>query len=411
MWDNIEQIIMSEKPSDIHSKKEHKLTRRRIMKYLTAAGMTPVAASRITVDDVKAADSDQVPISLDVEGEIKKNVPADWYDQLIKTRDVRDRVGNNHGHRKSVISVGYSGGEGTENPHLVITFNKNSDQKEKDKSETPEERDGIEIKKQEVEPPEPHNCPDSTRYDLICDDYDCRPLPVGDNIPGGTLADITYVGHGWGGITSRTMDNNATYHNSWMITAHQANCAANRENVYHQPAKDGGEGYKIGELAEVHPQYAVAIIEATRGVDDDILPSPYVHESSNIHSGDVYGPIENTMSQDGVDIWRREERLVFRYGPRSCYADGKIQTIDKNYSVDDSLGWCASEIKEVIKMKNMESDSGDSGSLEWGYYSPDDVYLGISMHITSESGGLLSGPTSVGTAGYRINNDLGYYWK
>lgn len=59
---------MERKPSNIHSKKEHKLTRRRIMKMLTAAGVAPAAASRITVDDVKAADSDQIPISLDVGG-------------------------------------------------------------------------------------------------------------------------------------------------------------------------------------------------------------------------------------------------------------------------------------------------------------------------------------------------------
>ena len=98
-------------PSDVHRSKDTKLTRRRILRTLTAAGVTPVAASRITVDDVKAADDDQVPISLDVKGEIKKNVPADWYDKLIHTRDIRSKLSRNHDHRESVLGVGYSPGK------------------------------------------------------------------------------------------------------------------------------------------------------------------------------------------------------------------------------------------------------------------------------------------------------------
>lgn len=76
---------MVEKPSDIHRKESHKLTRRRIVKMLTASGVAPAAASLITVDDVKGADNDQVPISLDTNGEYKVNVAADWYDRVVHT--------------------------------------------------------------------------------------------------------------------------------------------------------------------------------------------------------------------------------------------------------------------------------------------------------------------------------------
>lgn len=52
------------------------------MKIAAATGMSSVAASQLTVDDVKATDSDQVRIPLDTEGEYKTNVPADWYNKL-----------------------------------------------------------------------------------------------------------------------------------------------------------------------------------------------------------------------------------------------------------------------------------------------------------------------------------------
>lgn len=123
---------MVKNPSDIHSKKTHKLTRRRVVRMLTAAGVAPAAASRITVDDVKAADDDQVPISLDVDGKIKENVPANWYDRIVHTRNVTDKIQESYGHRKSVIGIGYSAGErGGDNPYVVVGINQDSNSKEK----------------------------------------------------------------------------------------------------------------------------------------------------------------------------------------------------------------------------------------------------------------------------------------
>jgi hypothetical protein len=83
----------------------------------------------------------------------------------------------------------------------------------------------------------------------------------------------------------------------------------------------------------------------------------------------------------------------------------------ENYGVDDeAYGYCASEIREVVET-NGESDDGDSGSLMWGYYQPDDAYLGIALEFTGSRGGIIEPNYAMGTAGYRIYQDLGYYWK
>lgn len=233
--------------------------------------------------------------------------------------------------------------------------------------------------KKEISPPEAHSCPDSPRYEDLCNDYDCRPLPEGSSIPSGTLADVPRVGGGWGGITTRVKDSNATYHNSWMICAHQTpDCTASGDAVHHQPTLDGGDGYKIGEIAAIHPEYDVAIVEPTRGVDEDILPSPYLHDSTDIHNGGTWGPISNTMSRDAVDRWKSEEREVFRFGPSTCYDSGTVNSISEDYTV---TGACHPTVAEVVRINDSATEEGDSGSLHWGYYEPEDIYLGIGLHV------------------------------
>ena len=52
------------------------------MKATVATGISPTTASRVTVSDIKAADSDQTIIPPDTEGQYKTQVPKDWYNHL-----------------------------------------------------------------------------------------------------------------------------------------------------------------------------------------------------------------------------------------------------------------------------------------------------------------------------------------
>lgn len=64
---------------------------------------------------------------------MKENVPAGWYDRVLHTRDVRDKIAKNHGQRSSVLGIGYQAGKtGGENPSIVIDFNKESEDKKRE---------------------------------------------------------------------------------------------------------------------------------------------------------------------------------------------------------------------------------------------------------------------------------------
>lgn len=372
---------------------------------MTASGVAPAAASRITVDDVKAADSDQVPVSVDVDGEIIAHVPADWYDRVVHAREVRDRVANNHKHRPSIIGIGYDPAtrdRGT--PAVKGIFNDNHPRKNSEKGKIPGEQDGIPIEKQEEKEPTKDSC-SSSSASHACSNYDCEPLPFGWDIPGGAAMETRWLGDGsTASHTSSAYDGNGEHGYGWMICAHQAvNCNAAGE-MYHQPKGDGG--YKVGEVVEIFPQYDFAFVKATRGVDDNILPSPYVHESSDLQYGDRYGPIEATMSEDAVAMWAEDgnKRAVFRYGMGSCYDNG---TIDGVYP---GIGEECGQIQIESLRVNMQSENGDSGGLHFGYYEEQDIYLGIGFHWGSVDRPFLS-DIAWATPGYRIKQDLGYFWS
>ncbi|MFT4905858.1 MAG: hypothetical protein ACI8UR_002439, partial [Natronomonas sp.] len=108
---------MDKEPSSINSKKASKLTRRRLMKMATAAGFPAATALSLTPEDVKASDSDQVTIAFDVTGEVKKQVPADWYDHVRRTKRVKSDIEQKFLDREGINSVGVRTGS---DPHVIV---------------------------------------------------------------------------------------------------------------------------------------------------------------------------------------------------------------------------------------------------------------------------------------------------
>ncbi|MCY4729814.1 twin-arginine translocation signal domain-containing protein [Natronomonas gomsonensis] len=97
-------------PRDLNRLNEHKLTRRRVMKAAAAAGMSSAAVLTMTPDDVKAADSDQVTIPFDTEGEEKKQIAADVLDWYYRARDATDKIKEAHFGKDGVHRVATRGG-------------------------------------------------------------------------------------------------------------------------------------------------------------------------------------------------------------------------------------------------------------------------------------------------------------
>ena len=75
----------SDSPRDLNSLREHKLTRRKVIRAASAAGFSSPVAINMTAEDVKASDSDQVTVSFDINGNSKHTVAADRMDWIKKS--------------------------------------------------------------------------------------------------------------------------------------------------------------------------------------------------------------------------------------------------------------------------------------------------------------------------------------
>ena len=177
---------MRRKPSEIHKKKIGKMSRRRLMNTLTTFGFSTATAAALQASDVKAADSDQVPISIDHSGDSIVMVDADWYDHLERTRDTFEEIkrawlppqGHRHNSRNNknkdeyddVLGVFISAGKGNENPHIIVSIDQESDTKDETRGNIPERRDGSRIEVEEM----------SKEKELAVDHTDCNDKEVSD---------------------------------------------------------------------------------------------------------------------------------------------------------------------------------------------------------------------------------------
>jgi hypothetical protein len=141
MYGNIIRF-MDKEPSSINSKKASKLTRRRLMKMATAAGFPAATALSLTPEDVKASDSDQVTIAFDVTGEVKKQVPADWYDHVRRTKRVKSDIEQKFLDREGINSVGVRTGS---DPHVIVRLDADNSKKEERRGELPEYQNDVYI--------------------------------------------------------------------------------------------------------------------------------------------------------------------------------------------------------------------------------------------------------------------------
>jgi len=101
----------------IHKPHVRKLGRRGLMKKLLGLGFTATTAAGITIDDIRAASSDQVPIVVGMRRKdpedpfservySKKNVQKTWYERVQKSRKTKDKVAGKLLSRPGILGVG-----------------------------------------------------------------------------------------------------------------------------------------------------------------------------------------------------------------------------------------------------------------------------------------------------------------
>lgn len=380
---------MMKKPSDVNKIKEHKLTRRRIVRTLAAGGASVTTLENITVNDVKAADDDQVTIFLDTEGDRTKHVGADWYDQLTKANRVRQQIENGHLHKEGVIGVGRSPAE---EPSVKVTLDRNNPEKEERRGEIPERKNGVKIEIKENSRGEQKNCAD------FASDVDDHPGGLHcqiDSEPGGSnssqMVDTSGSSLVWG----------------WGTAAHNVpNC------MYSSPtAKAEHNGMEFGEIHLIDTKIDFAFIKMTEG-----SPTPYLADPDYPNQPTRgWGDIHQTLSKDGLaymmDLhYDSDDPWAIASGNGDCEIYGWVSEDDVTYDQDYECQDYAYNQVEVFTDDDY-AEEGDSGSM-WICEDPDDSsrYLAIGSLCFSTSYDFLFGNFCWGPQGYTIDNKWGCFW-
>lgn len=381
------------KDNHIGSTDDYRLTKRKVLRYAIGLGMTPIAASHITIDDVKAADSDQVPISIDTEGRYKTNVPKDWYERLKNAEEAKEELENKFINREGIVAVGYDAGSNSgENPKAKVYLEKKHPKKEKRRGEIPERKNGVEVDVLEEEKGSGDCDPNYYEY---------------DDVPGGLqimMADQS-SGSGYCTSTSRLMNGsrwNRGY--GWATAAHcLPSCPPSEFDGTMELWHDDGDGYsrRLGRVWFMDQYKDFVAIEAYDNVNpiSEVAHPQYPNYKSSHHH------ISGTASADGLSRLQNDDDIEFlKRGRSTCTTKGNITSLNSSQYVYQS---CTEyKLEDQVKW-NGEVEEGDSGSLVYSDQVPyaDNQRFASHMHSGSPTIGNGYGP-----AGYAIRNDRNMWW-
>lgn len=384
-------------------------TRRKLMQQATAAGISGLCATALTADDVRGADSDQVPISMDAGGTWIKYVPKDWFERVQNAKTAKNTLAEEFMAEDEVLEVVYSSGNhGGENPHVIITLDEDSENKDQLRGEIPERENDTPVRIREGAFFHEDPCD-------ICDtECDERILSNPDTLPGGYRVRFSgqngdYVGT----LTSLTKHNNY-YNYGWSTSAHIVSsafegCGADLigKNAYHNDTY-------IGSVNYINHDTDFAFIAADGSVD------PW---ESNLFD---YDPdrssfvVHDTLTDEGIDEHIANEGdydyLVRKTGIASCQTNGFVKsrgrrTIDKtdrdpckNY-YENQIGWGVA-CEDNGDGGDPGIDCGDSGSLTWTTHPDDPYFYAVCINHRFTVSNRIAG-----TSGPKLRQQEGFWWE
>lgn len=380
-----------------------------MLKALSAAGFSSIAAHRLTVEDVRAAVSDQVPISLDTEGENTVMVDADWYDRLVHARDVFENVERRWTGRSErdpnndVLGFWLSAGKGNDNPHIILSIDRDSESKVEARGRIPEERGGIRIEVEEAPREE----------ELMCED---KIHPYASNyMPGGLR--VTFHGpreSASGSLCPRTLEgasSDVNYNYSLSTNAHvvadaHGMCGSDLigATAYHGSTP-------IGQVVAINHDHDMAIIHHS---DDNWATPENKVWLPDDHSARM--KVSYTAGRDRVDYFINQETLVKKYGIGSCRTAGQIHAKGKKESTREYTfltgdAACNDYWYDCVRWGTINTmEPGDSGSLLFGLDPDADSFDdGTRYGICCNSWRWYD--YSAGPAGYAWRDKHGYWWQ
>lgn len=366
------------------------------MKIATASGMSSVAASQLTVEDVKATDSDQVRIPLDTEGKYKTNVPADWYEMLKDAEKAKEEITKEFINSEPVVSVGHDAGQyGGENPRVTVGIDPDHGKADEKRGEVPERRRGIEVETEDEKPGQAHDC-DPAFWDS-------------DSYPGGLIGyfqDNSSSG-GLCTFTSQLVNGSRWQRDyGWSMSAHclpDGKCVpsdwdGDMELVHKDP--DTGNYVKLGRAWFVDPHKDFVAVEAYDSIDSlSEVANPEYPGSVGRHD------ISGTLTREGLSDLAADGTTFVNRGASSCTTEGTIESVN-----NEQAFWadCADYTLEDQVRGYYEGTSGDSGSLVYTERLPQADYNRFASHAHTGSAGSTS--VDFGPAGYALREDRNMWW-
>jgi hypothetical protein len=315
------------------------------MEAAKAIGFSTPVAMAMTSEDVKASDSVQVTVSFDVSGNTKYTVAADRMEWLQRARKANKNIQNRFTGKEGVVGIGMSGGSGKDNPHVVVTLDRKSDESAKRRGEIPEEENGVRVETKEG----------STKGNVNCDP-DC--WPESKEFPGGQVIAGLGVQHGTCTSSSQMFSDSLDWFR-WTTAAHCFNYCTEGVQVGHY-AEDCPEGYAIGEQRQTDIMRDIAFIDSTY---QDVS---YWNFKPSDHSEGVV--IIDTLTREAFGIIDEEygdTPAIFQYGVGSCFNNYSLKRWDENLTNSDYE--CNDTLYDQMVLEHSDfrgtSSDGDSGSL------------------------------------------------
>lgn len=377
----------------IHNERVSGMGRRRFTKTLLALGFGASTAATLTAEDVKAAASDQVPIVIGyrvsdggaTHHPVKKNVPADWYNDYQHARQVREREGKALLENPNVKAVSVSPGKyGGRNARINVSI----DAEQPATADTvPDTVDGVPFEVNHVGGYKlgACNCPSGGNYNTWHSD---DTVPGGMKICPGNGSYGTLTGWAYRNLNEYFLICNHMYGGDG--TDHQG------ESLYQPDCSEDA----LGEVERGFCSYDVMLVSPTNG------HQPVTEYEDATPSENITG----YFTASGLGDISAANRQVEKYGCRTGRTNGYIESGD---------GWtsfygCVPKTGQLEWGDNSDFDDGDSGSLVYhaapnssGGFRNDRIWAcGVAAARTADWGSAVANFVW-GTAAWKLKNDLG----
>lgn len=381
----------------IHDRKLSKLGRRNFVKSLITAGVGVTTAAHISVDDVRGAASDQIPIVVGFESvpddptakkPVKKYVPLDWYEDYQTALQVHERRSSALASRPGVKAIWVEPGKrGGRNARLQIDIH------ERHYPETrgtiPEAIDGVPVEVGQV-----------SGHELGCNTLNYYTGHYPDDAPGSIQV---CNGSSSATLTSRVWNANLGKY-QFLIANHLfgGNHDDYRGDPVYQPDTSNQQ---LGEV-----WYGRCYLDAM--VVDPVNSHQPV---DRINDATPVEDLQGHFTKDGCADLASQNEDVRKNGCRTGSTSGVVEGVGKTYYYG-----CWEKVGQLKWGDSSKFDDGDSGSLAYhrapqmfgdGYR--DDYIFGVGMcnARTADYGSIVGEDYIWGTACYKLDSAAGWEVK